>query len=125
MDASGSQGVALFVATSKPGIYATRIVGHFGLADLLAGVFGATPPGARARKADLLRWALAERRASAGTAALVGDRSHDMLGAAANGMLAAGVVYGYGSREELEAAGARLLLGSPREFDRIRDGHST
>ena len=120
-----SQDVALFVATSKPGIYATRIVEHFGLAGLLAGVFGATLRGARARKADLLRWALAESRASAGAAAVVGDRSHDMLGAAANGMLAVGVLYGYGSREELEAAGARLLLGSPREFDRILDGHPT
>ena len=57
----------------------------------------------------------------AGAAVMVGDRSHDIVGATDNGMHAAGVLYGYGSREELEAAGAQLLLGSPDELGRILD----
>ena len=114
-----SKGVALYVATSKPEVYATRIVDHFGIAGFFGGVFGATLHGERTAKADLLRWALAKSGVSAGAAVMVGDRGHDMLGAAANGMLSAGVLYGYGPREELEASGARLLLDSPREFRRI------
>ncbi len=113
------EGVALFVATSKPEVYATRIVDHFGLARFFQGVFGATLHGERTGKADVLRWALGESGVSPGAAVMVGDRSHDMLGAAANGMLAAGALYGYGTREELEAAGARLLLDSPGEFGLI------
>jgi phosphoglycolate phosphatase len=45
---------------------------------------------------------------------MIGDRSHDVLGAKANGMAAIGVTYGYGSRDELVAAGARHLCATPR-----------
>ena len=83
------------------------------------GVFGPTLRGDRARKTDLLRWALRETAVKAEAAAMVGDRSHDMVGAAGNGMRAVGVLYGYGSREELEAAGAQLLIGRPGEFGDI------
>ena len=55
-----SKGVALYVATSKPEVYATRIVDHFGIAGFFGGVFGATLDGERTAKADLLRWALGE-----------------------------------------------------------------
>ena len=52
---------------------------------------------------------------------MVGDRSHDMVGATDNGMHAVGVLYGYGSREELEAAGAQLLISRPGEIGDILD----
>ena len=114
-------GVSLFVATSKPQVYARRIVDHFGLAACFEDVFGPTLQGERVRKTDLLRWALKESAVKAGAAVMVGDRSHDIVGATDNGMLAAGVLYGYGSREELEGAGAQLLVSSPDEFGRILD----
>ncbi len=47
---------------------------------------------------------------------MVGDRSHDIIGAHANGLRAIGVLWGYGSREELEAAGADRLLATPDEL---------
>ena len=47
---------------------------------------------------------------------MVGDRSHDMIGARANGLRAVGVLWGYGSREELQAAGADVLLEAPRDL---------
>ena len=47
---------------------------------------------------------------------MVGDRSHDMIGARANGLRAVGVLWGYGSREELQAAGADVLLKAPRDL---------
>ena len=116
-----SEGVTLFVATSKPEVYATRIVEHFRLAGFFERVFGTTLHGEHIEKTELLRRALGESKVSAGAAAMVGDRSHDMLGATQNGMLAGGVLYGYGSREELVAAGARHLFNSPREFGQLLD----
>jgi phosphoglycolate phosphatase len=47
---------------------------------------------------------------------MIGDRSHDMIGARGNGMTAIGVLYGYGSREELLAAGAQHLAAAPQEL---------
>lgn len=110
------RGISLFVATSKPQVYAEQIVEHFGLAACFEGVFGPTLRGDRVRKTDLLQWALRETAVKAETAAMVGDRSHDMVGATDNGMRTVGVLYGYGSREELEAAGAQLLISNPGKF---------
>jgi len=113
--------VSLFVATSKPQVYAERIVEHFGIATFFERVFGPTLQGDRSRKTDLLRWALAEVGVTADATVMVGDRNHDIVGARDNGMYAAGVLYGYGSREELEHAGAQLLLRSPDELGGILD----
>lgn len=114
-------GVSLFVATSKPQVYAERIVEHFGLAPYFEYVFGPTLDGVRSRKTDLLRYALAQIGASPDTAVMVGDRRHDMIGARENGVAATGVLYGYGSREELETAGAQALLSNPSDIARILD----
>jgi len=112
-------GVSLFVATSKPQVYAERIVERFGLAPYFEHVFGPTLDGVRSRKTDLLRYALEETGAAPGRAVMVGDRRHDMIGARENGVAATGVLYGYGSREELETAGAQALLPNPSDIARI------
>ena len=117
--------VSLFVATSKPRVYAERIVEHFGLGAFFKGVFGPTLQGDRAIKTDLLRWALGETRVKAGASVMVGDRSHDMIGATDNGMRAVGVLYGYGCREELKASGAELLVRNPDELSSILDALGT
>ena len=85
---------------------AERVVEHFGLATYFERVFGPTLQGDRSRKSDLLRLALDEIGGTAGNTIMIGDRKHDIVGAKDNGMCAAGVLYGYGSREELENAGA-------------------
>lgn len=117
--------VSLFVATSKPQVYAECIVEHFGLGAFFKGVFGPTLRGDRAIKTDLLRWALGETRVKAGASVMVGDRSHDMIGATDNGMRAVGVLYGYGCREELETSGAELLVGNPNELTGLLDALGT
>ena len=73
--------VPLFVATSKPQVYAERIVEHFGIATFFERVFGPTLQGDRNRKTDLLRWALAETGVTANATVMVGDRNHDIVGA--------------------------------------------
>lgn len=109
-----ADGRRLFVATSKPHVYAGRIISHFGLDKYFDGVFGAELDGTRADKTDLLAYALAQTRTDPARALMIGDRSHDIIGARNNAMAAVGVLYGYGSREELIGAGAERFCETPR-----------
>ncbi|TYL94153.1 HAD family hydrolase [Bradyrhizobium rifense] len=106
----------MFVATSKPAVYATRIVDHFGLKPYFERVFGSELDGTRVDKRDLLRYALDETRVDATSAIMIGDRSHDVVGARTNGMTAIGVLYGYGSEAELRDAGAHHICAAHPEL---------
>lgn len=112
--ALGKSHPRIFVATSKPHVFAKRIIDHFGLNSYFEHVFGSELDGTRVHKDDLLAYALRETGTDPASALMIGDRSHDVLGAKANGMDAIGVTYGYGSREELMSAGARHLCATPR-----------
>ena len=109
----GSHG-RLFVATSKPRIYAERIIDHFALGAYFERVFGSELDGTRVDKGELLTYALESAAVNPQQALMIGDRSHDMIGAKNNGMSAIGVLYGYGSREELIEAGASHVCATPR-----------
>jgi phosphoglycolate phosphatase len=111
-----SADAACFVATSKRSIYAVRIVEALGLADRFRRVYGTEPDGSLDDKADLIAAVLRIEGLDPGDTIMVGDRSHDMHGAHANGMHAIGVLWGYGSRDELEAAGADALAVSPDDL---------
>ena len=91
----------LFVATSKLQTFAKRIVVNFNLAPYFEGVFGAGMDGTRADKTEPLKHALDIGRVDPARAVMVGDRSCDIIGARNNGIPALGVLYGYGSKEEL------------------------
>jgi phosphoglycolate phosphatase len=106
-------GRRLFVATSKPSVYAERIIGHFKLTAYFERVFGSELDGRRSDKTDLLGYALQTMRVDPSQAIMVGDRSHDMIGARNNGMTAVGVLYGFGSKEELVGAGAHHVCTTP------------
>jgi phosphoglycolate phosphatase len=108
-------GHQLWVVTSKPHPYARRILDHFGLLHLFAAVYGAELSGEHSDKVSLLRHVVAEEAFEA-TPYMVGDRRHDVEGAQANGLGAVGVLWGYGSREELAAAGADPLFESMNEL---------
>jgi phosphoglycolate phosphatase len=107
-------GRRLFVATSKPHVYAERIIDHFDLRDYFEHVFGSELDGTRADKSDLLAYALNAASVDPPRATMIGDRSHDMIGARNNGMKGIGVLYGYGSEQELTAAGASHLCATPK-----------
>jgi phosphoglycolate phosphatase len=107
-------GFRMFVATSKPHLFARRIIDHFRLNSYFEHVFGSELDGTRVHKADLLGFALERTGAIPSHSLMIGDHSHDVLGAKANGIDAIGVTYGYGSHEELIAAGAQHLCASPR-----------
>ena len=67
-------GRRLFVATSKPHVYATRIIEHFDLRRHFERVFGSELDGTRVDKRDLLRYALDEARVDPASAIMIGDR---------------------------------------------------
>jgi len=110
----GQSGRRLFVATSKPHVFATRIVEHFGLRRHFEHVFGSELDGTHVDKSDLLAYALKTTSVDSSKTLMIGDRSHDMVGAKNNGMQGIGVLYGYGSKEELLGAGARQVCASPQ-----------
>ena len=100
-------GKELLLATSKPEVFAARILKHFGLAPYFSVICGCELDGRRSAKCDVIREAL--RRAGEPDplfAVMVGDRIHDLEGARANGIPCVAVGYGYGSREELAMADA-------------------
>jgi phosphoglycolate phosphatase len=97
-------GLVLWVVTSKPGEYAERIVDACGLGSVFAGVHGSTLDGERTEKGALIRHVLVAESLSPQTVLMVGDRAHDVVGARENGVACVAVAWGYGSREELDAA---------------------
>ena len=106
-------GARVAMATAKPQVFAERIAAHFGLAPYLSGVIGPAEGERHASKADIVRRAL-ER--FGGPAVMVGDRCYDVEGGAANGVDTIGVAYGYGTREELERAGATAVADTVEEL---------
>jgi phosphoglycolate phosphatase len=107
-------GHRLFVATSKPHVFANRIVGHFGLRHHFEHVFGSELDGTRVDKSDLLAYALKTASTDPSKTLMIGDRSHDMVGARNNGIKGIGVLYGYGTKDELIGAGALHVCATPQ-----------
>ncbi len=119
-----ASGMTLYVATAKLQLFAERIVEHFGLAGFFHRVYGSELDGTRAIKSDLIAYLLRRESLSPGSTVMVGDRAHDVRGAIANGVLPIGVLWGYGSREELTAAGATVLCERPALLARLLRGHA-
>jgi len=107
---------AMYVATSKPAIYADRIVKHFGLDQHFRKVYGAELDGRFDDKAELLAHLLATEGVSPDSAVMIGDRANDVRAAKANGLRAIGVLWGYGSERELIDAGADMLCRTPNDL---------
>ena len=100
-------GKRLFVATSKPTVFAKQILEHFQMAHYFEEIVGSNLDGTRIAKAEIIQHILhtydgLEKE----DVVMVGDREHDMIGARQVGIDSIGVLYGYGSNEELVAAGA-------------------
>jgi phosphoglycolate phosphatase len=110
------QGHQLHIATSKPEVFARRILDHFNLADPFTSINGSELDGTRSDKGDLIAHILREQAITPDQAIMIGDRKHDILGALRNQVTGIGVLWGYGSREELEEAGAGRCLEAPGDL---------
>lgn len=107
------EGHILYVATSKPTVYAKRIVGHFGLGQYFRTVYGSELDGTRSDKTSLIAHILLNESIDVFETIMIGDRKHDMIGAKGNGVDGVGVLWGYGTRNELETSGAKTCVKHP------------
>lgn len=113
-------GMRLILATSKPEKFALRIMDRFGLSKYFALICGAPMDERKAGKAAIVARAIEEAGITdLSRALMVGDRRHDVEGAGQNGLDTVGVLWGYGTREELQAAGARYLAADLAELENI------
>ena len=111
-------GLRIYLATSKREAFASRILHHLGLAIYFDGIHGSVPGGGREHKPELLAHILSQQHIPPSHSLMVGDRRYDISGAHAVGMRGLGVLWGYGSRDELETAGADGLVESTADLAR-------
>jgi phosphoglycolate phosphatase len=111
-----AMGHRLFLATSKPRVYAKRIIDHFGLTQYFKEIYGAELDGTRNDKTSLISYILKTESIAASEAAMIGDRKYDMIGANENGVCGFGVLWGYGTKDELKASGASGFIENPRNL---------
>ncbi len=105
-------GLKLYMATSKPWVFANAIGRHFDMTGYFQAIYGSELDGVRTDKSELIGHLLATEGLRAEDCLMIGDRRHDLIGARANGVAAGGVLYGYGSREELEREAPAYLFES-------------
>ena len=110
------QGFTIAVCTSKPRIFAERIIEHFALGRYFDGVHGPELDGMFDRKTDLLAHLLTHYKVSPERAVMITDRDKDVEAALHVGAHSLGVLWGFGSREELLGAGAHQVLLRPDEL---------
>ena len=116
LDGLAAAGLSLSIATAKPERTALRILEHFGLTDRFEVIVGATLTQERRAKAQVITHALHLLGIEGGDhVMMVGDRDHDVLGAMHNAMPCIGVLWGYGTAEELLRAGAVALADAPAD----------
>ena len=118
-----ADGKVLTLCTSKPEFYARQILDHFDLMKYFDYVCGATLDGSRSLKADVVTYAIETSGITdKSQAVMVGDRHHDIDGGRANGIKTVGVLFGYGSRDELSSAGADEIASTMTELYDILKG---
>lgn len=115
------KGYRLAVASAKPEEYVRQILDHFDLDQYFEGIVGSEMDGRRTSKSEVIEEALRRLNMSGHReqVIMVGDRNNDVLGARHAGMDCVAVSYGYGSRKELEKAGAMQIVDSAEEILRF------
>lgn len=113
-------GLKLILATSKPEHFAIQIMEHFGLDKYFDCMCGSTLDGRISTKADVIREALRRNEISdMKNVLMIGDRQHDILGAAEFGIECAGVLWGYGSRDEFLENHAKYIVKDYTELEAV------
>ncbi|KOF56954.1 hypothetical protein AGR56_10145 [Clostridium sp. DMHC 10] len=109
-------GLHLIVATSKPTVFSEKILDHFNLAKFFDAIVGSTLDGSRSKKSDVIKFVLKKNKINPNEALMIGDREHDIIGAAKNNITSMGVTYGFGSHSELKKAGAAYVVDTVNEI---------
>lgn len=115
-----NNGFKIVLATSKPEVYALKILEHFDIERYFDCVVGSLLSGERVDKADVINECLKRlKNINAKNCVMIGDREHDIIGAKKNNMDSIGVLFGYGDRKELESANADYIVSSFEEINGI------
>lgn len=105
-----AEGRCIIMATSKPTVFAERIADHFDFRKYFDIIVGSELNGKRIDKAEVIKEALRQAGdPDPEKCIMIGDRLHDVIGAKKTSLRSIGVLYGYGSREELTEAGADYI----------------
>jgi len=119
LDALRGAGMTLYVVTSKPTNYARKIIQQFELAASFRKIIGGEMDGRRSDKEDLIGKLLRSELVGPADLVMVGDRKHDVLGARKHAVRSVGVLWGYGTYEELEQAGAEWYCRTPADLPEL------
>ncbi|MGN0915047.1 MAG: HAD hydrolase-like protein [Succinivibrio sp.] len=113
-----NHGYIMAVASSKPEIFVNRILEHFSLSSFFTVVTGATMDGSIGAKKDVIKLCL-DRLSGCDIkedSLMIGDKSHDVIGAHENSLKCIGCLWGYGSRKELEDCNCDYIVSSITEL---------
>jgi len=118
-----ADGRKIILATSKAEVFAVRILKHFNIDSYFWVAAGSELNGTRIKKGEVIRYALDKAGiVDLSSVVMVGDRKHDVLGAKEAGIDCIGVLYGYGDYEELQHAGASMIVHTVEELQRVLMG---
>ncbi|MGG5735815.1 MULTISPECIES: HAD family hydrolase [Bacillus cereus group] len=119
-------GNRLFVATSKPTVFAKQVIEHFQLTTFFEEIVGSNLDGTKIKKEEIIAHILqTNEELKKEEMVMIGDRKHDVIGANSNGIASIGVLYGYGSEIELSDAGAIHIVKDVEELQRFCIENST
>ncbi|EEL06403.1 Phosphoglycolate phosphatase [Bacillus cereus BDRD-ST196] len=119
-------GNRLFVATSKPTVFAKQVIEHFQLTSFFEEIVGSNLDGTRIKKEEIIAHILqTNEELQKEEMVMIGDRKHDVIGANSNGIASIGVLYGYGNENELSDAGAIHIVKDVEELQRFCIENST
>lgn len=120
LDSLHAAGYRLILATAKPECFTYPIMRHFDLERRFDKIYGCIEEIGRYDKFEVIRDLLADNPdLNAENTIMIGDRNHDVLGAAKNGLDCIGVLYGFGDREELENAGAKYITDTVNDLKNL------
>lgn len=110
----------LFIATSKPTVFAEQVIEHFQLTNYFEDIIGSNLDGTRIKKEEIIAHILqTNEELNKEEIVMIGDRKHDIIGANQNGIASIGVLYGYGSETELTGVGATHIANDVKELHHL------
>lgn len=111
------RGYVLFIATSKPTVFANDIANHLGVNSFFEEIVGSNLDNTRSKKADIIQYILDKYGIEEkNEVVMIGDKSHDLIGAMQCNIKGIGVTFGYGTRDELNSCQHEALINSPEEL---------
>lgn len=111
-----SEGKKIFLATSKPEIFAEEILKHFMIDEYFDFVCGSLLDNTRCDKHEVIEHVISSCKINKNNSVMVGDRKHDIIGAKKSQIVSVGVTYGYGSKNELIEYGANYIFDTIKEL---------